>query len=112
MPDMNSEDVIEDVKLQAFTEDMILWAKHVLGRRDFIKSRPAPHEFPSQSVPALDTIFQGYCSFRGGMITPDTWAGVTRIIKILMSTEHFLAHWEMREEQFPEDFRDFMNSTN
>lgn len=106
MPDITSE----DANLQALTEAISVWTEHVLSRKDFDKCTPAPQRRPKEDIPALDAIFQGYCSRRSGTITPDTWAGVTRIVKTLMSTEYFVAQWELRKEEFPQDFRDFMQS--
>ena len=103
-----SEITSADANLQAFTETMNAWVEHGIGRKDFDKCQPATKGLPKHSIPALETIFQGFCSFRSGTITPETWTDVTRIAKVLMTTKHFSAHWESRKDEFSQDFHDFM----
>lgn len=89
MPDMTPDD-----DLRAFVEVIDVWAEYVLGHKDFERCAAAEFLTTGQDIPALDTVYKGYCAFRSGTVGDATWSGVTRALRTLMSTTHFKRDWE------------------
>jgi hypothetical protein len=104
MPDM-----IPDDALRSLVENIDLWAEHVLGHKDFDRRAAAEfHTTDPHTAALLDTFYKIHCSFRSGTVCDVTWSGVRRALRTLMSTAWFRSHWELRQAEFPEEFRALM----